>query len=310
MDLETRIASHHWDRVACRDTQKTYNLVDATELQALAPSFDFTAWSTAARIPAPAVAEVVVAQPSFLQGLAELLVEDELPAWRDWLRWQVVHSGAPYLSSAFVDANFEFYGRTLSGTDELRPRWKRGVGFVESAMGEAVGKIYVRTEFPPAAKERMSELIDHLIEAYRESIRTLPWMSDATKERALEKLDSVHPEDRPPRGVQGLLRPGDRSHRPARQRPPSPRRRHGSRAGQDRLSHRPQRVVHDPPDGQRVLQPDDERDRLPGGHPAAAVLPPGGRRRGQLRRDRRGHRPRDRPRIRRPGLAVRRHRAR
>ena len=194
MDLETRIASHHWDRVACRDTQKTYNLVDATELQALAPSFDFTAWSTAARIPAPAVAEVVVAQPSFLQGLAELLVEDELPAWRDWLRWHVVHSGAPYLSSAFVDANFEFYGRTLSGTDELRPRWKRGVGFVEGAMGEAVGKIYVRTEFPPAAKERMGELIEHLIAAYRESISTLSWMSDATKERALEKLATFTPK--------------------------------------------------------------------------------------------------------------------
>jgi putative endopeptidase len=194
MDLETRIASHHWDRVACRDTQKTYNLVDAEELQALAPTFDFTAWSTAARIPAPAVAEVVVAQPSFLQGLADLLVDDELPNWRDWLRWNVVHSSAPYLSSAFVDANFEFYGRTLSGTDELRPRWKRGVGFVESAMGEAVGKIYVRTEFPPAAKERMSELIDNLIAAYRESISTLSWMSGATKERALEKLASFTPK--------------------------------------------------------------------------------------------------------------------
>jgi putative endopeptidase len=194
MDLETRIASHHWDRVANRDTQKTYNLVDATGLQALTPTFDFTAWSTAARIPAPVVAEVVVAQPSFLEGLAGLLVDDELPAWRDWMRWQVVHSGAPYLSSAFVEANFEFYGRTLSGTDELRPRWKRGVGFVEGAMGEAVGKIYVRTEFPPAAKERMGELIDNLIAAYRQSIGTLPWMSDVTKEKALEKLASFTPK--------------------------------------------------------------------------------------------------------------------
>jgi putative endopeptidase len=200
MDLETRLASHHWDRVACRDTQKTYNLVDADELQALAPTFDFTAWSTSARIPAPAVAEVVVGQPSFLQGLAELLVEAELPAWCDWLRWQIVHSGAPYLSSAFVDANFEFYGRTLSGTDELRPRWKRGVGFVEASMGEAVGKIYVRTEFPPAARERMGELIDNLITAYRQSITNLPWMSDATKKRALEKLAAFIPKiGHPPR---------------------------------------------------------------------------------------------------------------
>ncbi|MGH3457529.1 M13 family metallopeptidase [Aeromicrobium sp.] len=194
MDLETRLATHHWDRVACRDTQKTYNLVDAAGLQALVPTFDFEAWSTAARIPAPAVAEVVVAQPSFLQGFSTLLVDDELPAWCDWLRWQIVHSGAPYLSSDFVDANFEFYGRTLSGTDELRPRWKRGVGFVEGAMGEAVGKIYVRTEFPPAAKERMGDLITNLIAAYRESIISLPWMSETTKERALEKLASFTPK--------------------------------------------------------------------------------------------------------------------
>ena len=170
MELETRLASHHWDVVACRDTQKTYNLVDATELQALAPSFDFTAWSTAARIPAPAVAEVVVAQPSFLQGLAELLVEEELPRGATGCAGTSCTAARRTCRRQFVDANFEFYGRTLSGTDELRPRWKRGVGFVESAMGEAVGKIYVRTEFPPAAKERMSELIDHLIAAYRESI--------------------------------------------------------------------------------------------------------------------------------------------
>ncbi|HUS23191.1 MAG TPA: M13-type metalloendopeptidase [Aeromicrobium sp.] len=194
MDLETRIASHHWDRVACRDTQKTYNLVDGGALQALTPPFDFDAWATAARIPASALAELIVSQPSFLEGLAELLVDDELDAWRDWLRWQIIHAAAPYLSSAFVDENFAFYGRTLSGTDELRPRWKRGVGFVEGAMGEAVGKIYVASEFPPAAKARMTELIDNLIAAYRASITTLPWMSDTTKQRALEKLDQFVPK--------------------------------------------------------------------------------------------------------------------
>jgi putative endopeptidase len=194
MDLETRIASHHWDRVACRDTQKTYNLVDGGALRALTPPFDFDAWATAARIPASAMSEIIVSQPSFLEGLAELLVDDELDAWRDWLRWQIVHAAAPYLSSAFVDENFAFYGKTLSGTDELRPRWKRGVGFVEGAMGEAVGKIYVASEFPPAAKARMTELIDNLIAAYRGSITTLPWMSDTTKQRALEKLAQFTPK--------------------------------------------------------------------------------------------------------------------
>ncbi|HUQ00438.1 MAG TPA: M13-type metalloendopeptidase [Aeromicrobium sp.] len=194
MDLETRIASQHWDRVACRDTQKTYNLVDGAALQALVPPFELDAWAEAAEIPPAALSEVVVAQPSFLTGLAELLVDANLDGWRDWLRWQIVHAAAPYLSSEFVEENFAFYGKTLSGTDELRPRWKRGVGFVEGAMGEAVGKIYVASEFPPAAKERMSELIDNLIEAYRQSILGLPWMSDATKKRALEKLERFTPK--------------------------------------------------------------------------------------------------------------------
>ncbi|AWB91746.1 M13 family metallopeptidase [Aeromicrobium chenweiae] len=194
MDLETRLASFHWDRVANRDAQKTYNHFAGEGLQQLAPSFDWTSWSAGAQVPAPVLAEVVVSQPSFLEGLETLLVEDELDAWKDWLRWQVVHSASPYLSSAFVDANFEFYGRTLSGTDELRPRWKRGVGFVEGAMGEAVGKIYVRTEFPPASKERMTELIANLLEAYRQSIARLTWMSDETKKRAQDKLDSFNPK--------------------------------------------------------------------------------------------------------------------
>ncbi|TXL61868.1 M13 family metallopeptidase [Aeromicrobium terrae] len=194
MDLETRIASHHWDRVACRDAVKTYNLVDREGLEQLLPPFDVSAWAESAGVPAAAVAEVVVAQPSFLEGLATLLVDDELPAWLDWLRWQIIHAAAPYLSSAFVQANFDFYGKTLSGTDELRPRWKRGVGFVEGAMGEAVGKIYVRSEFPPTAKERMGELIENLVAAYRQSISELSWMSDTTKSEALAKLEAFTPK--------------------------------------------------------------------------------------------------------------------
>ncbi len=194
MDLETRIAAHHWDRVACRDAQKTYNLLDRDGLQALLPAFDLGSWASAAGIPDAALAETVVSQPSFLEGLRDLLVEDELPAWLDWLRWQVVHGAAPYLSSAVVEENFAFYGRTLSGTDELRPRWKRGVGFVESSVGEAVGRLYVERHYPPAAKERMTTLIAALIEAYRRSILELPWMSEVTKREALDKLESFTPK--------------------------------------------------------------------------------------------------------------------
>ncbi len=194
LDLESRIASHHWDRVAVRDAQKTYNLKSFDELGALAPAFNWTAWAAAAEIPQAVLAEAVVSQPSYLEGLQTLLTDDLLPAWQDWLRWQLVHGAAPYLSDEFVETNFDFYGKTLQGTDELRPRWKRGIGFVEGSMGEAVGKIYVRTEYPEAAKSRMEELIANLLEAYRISIRELPWMSDETKHRALEKLDAFTPK--------------------------------------------------------------------------------------------------------------------
>lgn len=194
LDLETRLAAHHWDRVACRDAQKTYNLLPFDQLQALVPSFDLATWSAAGQIPEQVLAEVVMAQPSFLEGLETLLTPDLLPAWRDWLRWNVVHAAAAYLSSELVEENFAFYGRTLSGTDELRPRWKRGVSFVEGAMGEAVGRLYVRTEYPDTARARMDELIAHLIEAYRLSITELPWMSDATKARAHEKLAAFTPK--------------------------------------------------------------------------------------------------------------------
>jgi putative endopeptidase len=194
MDLETRIAGHHWDRVACRDAQKTYNLLDLAGVQALTPSFDWTAWAEAGHVPEPVVAELVVSQPSFLEGVQTLLTDHLLPAWRDWLSWQVVHASSPYLSDAFVQANFEFYGRTLSGTDEMRPRWKRGVSFVEGAVGEAVGRSYVESEYPPAARERMAELIDHLLAAYRASISELSWMSEDTKRRAHDKLDAFTPK--------------------------------------------------------------------------------------------------------------------
>ena len=193
-ELETKVAFNHWDRVRCRDTRATYNLLAADAVQKLIPPFDFDAWARAADVPAETLAEVVVAQPSFLEGLATLLTDDDVESWKDWLRWQIVHGAAPHLSTPFVQENFEFYGRTLSGTDELRPRWKRGVSFVEGAMGEAVGKIYIGTEYPDVARERMSELIDNLIGAYRESIQSLSWMSEGTKQRALDKLGAFTPK--------------------------------------------------------------------------------------------------------------------
>jgi putative endopeptidase len=190
--LETAMAGHHWDNVASRDSEKTYNLF--TWSDALSDGPDLRGWLAALDPPARAFDEIVLRQPSFSTGLASLLTEEHLPAWRDWLCWQVIHSAAGYLSDAFVQEDFNFYGRTLTGTPQLRERWKRGVSLVEEAMGEAVGRAYVARHFGPGAKERMDVLVANLREAYRQSITELDWMGADTRRRALEKLQKFTPK--------------------------------------------------------------------------------------------------------------------
>ncbi|HEU4757558.1 MAG TPA: M13-type metalloendopeptidase [Agromyces sp.] len=192
-DLETEIAANHWTNVDSRDSQKTYNLKPWADVAAAA-SVDLDVWRDAMGVPAGAFEELVVRQPDFVEGVGRLLTDDRLPAWRDWLAWQVIRSSAAYLSTDFVEANFDFYGRTLTGTPELRERWKRGVSFVEGAMGEAVGRIYVERYFPPAAKKAMDELVANLVEAYRESIAGLDWMGEETRAKALDKLEKFTPK--------------------------------------------------------------------------------------------------------------------
>ena len=195
-ELETAIAKHHWDNVKSRDSEKTYNLYKWEDLKGLAHSegADLQLWLDALKAPHGSMRELVLRQPSFTAGLAELLVGDRLSAWKDWLTWQVIHARAPYLSSDFVQANFDFYGRTLTGTPQLRDRWKRAVSFVESGMGEAVGREYVSRHFPEQSKTQMDALVANLIEAYRDSIRSLSWMGDDTKKRAQEKLAKFTPK--------------------------------------------------------------------------------------------------------------------
>jgi putative endopeptidase len=197
-DLETEIAKHHWDNVQSRDSEKTYNLFtwkDAAELfSGSAAHADLGPWVTALGAPSGSLDEVVLRQPSFTTGLASLFVEDRLESWQDWLAWQIIHGSAPYLSSEFVEENFDFYGRTLTGTPQMRARWKRGVSLVQGALGEAVGRIYVERHFPPAAKASMDILVANLIEAYRQSIETLDWMGRETRGRALEKLEKFTPK--------------------------------------------------------------------------------------------------------------------
>ena len=192
--LETALAAHHWDAVRNRDAQATYNLRTWQQWSDSAPTLPLDQWREAYGIPTSALAEVVLRQPDFTPGLATLVAEHDLEAWRDWLRYGIVRSMAPYLSSAFVDESFAFFGRTLTGAPELRARWKRGVAFVERAMGEAVGEAYVARHFRPEAKAAMDDLVAHLVEAYRQSIESLEWMTPATRTRALEKLQKFTPK--------------------------------------------------------------------------------------------------------------------
>lgn len=186
MDLETELAAHHWDRVKCRDAQARYNLMSKEELLGLVPSLEL--WLEGAGIEEKYYNEVDVWQPSYLSGLEQVLGASPLASWQHWLAVQLIRSNAPYLSSDFVNENFSFYSAKLSGVQELRDRWKRGVAFTEGAVGEDIGQLYVVEHFPHRNKEKMEALVGNLIEAYRISITDLEWMSPETKERALEKL--------------------------------------------------------------------------------------------------------------------------
>ena len=186
--LETALASHHWDKVTLRDPQKTYNLKSAEEASRLFPLLP--TWFDAAAIAPEKRAELVISTPDFFSGASALLVSEPLPVWQEWLALRVISAAAPYLSAALVEANFAFYGTTLSGTPRNTDRWKRGVAVVEAALGEAVGQIYVDRHFPEANKARMESLVANLTEAYRGSISGLAWMGEETKREALKKLDS------------------------------------------------------------------------------------------------------------------------
>jgi putative endopeptidase len=194
MDLETKIASAHWDQVKERDATLTYNKHSRAELEAISAGFDWSLYLKAGEIPPRAFESVVVREPSFFTSLGKMIADFDRDSWVDWLTWQLISGSAAYLNQAIVEQNFAFYGTTLSGTPELRERWKRGVSLVEGSLGEAVGKVYVEKHFPPAAKARMQELVANLIEAYRVSIEGLDWMSAQTKVKALEKLHKFTPK--------------------------------------------------------------------------------------------------------------------
>ena len=194
LKLETQLASHHFDAVKDRDATLTYNKMSREQVIALMPAFDFELYLSSGEIPAIVLDSVIVQQPPFFQGLSSILSLFDRDSWVAWLKWSIISGSAPYLSSDLVEENFNFYGKTLSGTPELRQRWKRAVSVVEGSLGEAVGKVYVEAHFPSEAKSRMEELVANLIQAYRISINAIDWMSQETKLKALEKLGKFTPK--------------------------------------------------------------------------------------------------------------------
>ena len=192
LSIETRLAETSRSPVQLRDREAQYNKKTLAELKALSPRMN---WDLYLReIDLPGVSEIIVGQPEFFERANELVGSVSLPDWRTYLRWHLVHSMAPYLSSAFENENFRFYSETLRGVKEMQPRWKRAIATVDAQMGEALGRLYVERHFSPAAKKRMDELVKNLSIAYRQRIETRDWMGAETKKQALAKLAAVVPK--------------------------------------------------------------------------------------------------------------------
>lgn len=207
LDVETRIAANHWDNVATRDSQKTYNPTDFATLSDELAHFDIAAWADAWQgaydaTPAAktqpvdlttALQHTIVHEPSFLKGFDAFWNNADLDDLKLWARVHVIIGTASLLSHDYDAANFDFYGKVLSGTTQQRDRWRRGVSLVNGVCGEDVGREYVKRHFPESSKKRMGQLVDNLIDAYRVSITNSDWLGEETKAKALEKLSKFTP---------------------------------------------------------------------------------------------------------------------
>ena len=196
MSLETDLAKASMTRVERRDPVATYHKLTVDETQALLPDFAINKYLQAINIQDPG--SINVAQPEFLKVLARLVKTTPLEDWKTYLRWHLAHYSAPLLSDAFVNEDFDFYGKTLTGAKELKPRWKRVIGVINAGInggafgsggvGEALGQLYVEKTFPPEAKKRALEMIENLRSALKDRIEKLEWMSPETKAQAQKKL--------------------------------------------------------------------------------------------------------------------------
>ena len=189
LNLETKLAKTSFTRVEQRDPLRNYNKMPLKELEKLSPDINWNEYFKTLGAADPG--EINVGQKKFFKGIGDILNETDMDTWKAYLTWNVLNATAPYLSDDFVNQNFDFYGKTLSGTQKLQPRWKRVLNTVSGNLGEDLGKLYVEKYFPASSKERMVKLVNNLRTAFGQRIEKLDWMSDETKKKALEKLDAI-----------------------------------------------------------------------------------------------------------------------
>ena len=302
--METALAKASLTRVEQRDPYNLFHKMSPAELQKLTPAFDWKRYLADTGL--ADVTVVNVTEPRFFEEVERQLKTVPLSEWKTYLRWHVVHERAPYLSKAFVAEDFDFYRTRCEASPQQPPRWKQCVRYVDRDLGEALGQEFVRRTFSAKTKDDTVEMTRRVETAMENEIETLDWMSEPTKQRALEKLHAVANKVGYPdrwRDYSSVeVKPSDFFGNVERATLFESRR----ELREDRQAGRPGRVGDDAAHRQRLLQPAAERHELPGRRPAAAALRPEAGRRAELRQHRLDHRSRADARLRRRGPAVRR----
>ncbi len=192
MALETKLAEAQWTRVQRRDSEKRYNKFNVSDLKQVSEHINWSLWLDTLGVSGEQ--DIIIGQPDYAKVVGELVANEDLSTWKAYLNWQVLNGFASYLTEDIAKQDFEFYGKSIDGQQEQKPRWKRGVSVVNSNLGEIIGKVYVKRHFTPEAKDRMTTLVENLRNAYGESIDSLEWMSDDTKKAARVKLAAFTPK--------------------------------------------------------------------------------------------------------------------
>ncbi len=189
LKLETALAKTSFTRLERRSPENNYNKMSLAQLQKISHNFNWKAYFANIGLKNPG--EINVGQPRFFTGMSKIIGETPVSVWKAYLEWNLLDDAAPYLSKKFVQENFNFYGKTMSGQQKMRPRWKRVMGATSGSLGEALGELYVAKYFPPESKKRMVQLVGNLKLAFAERINKLDWMSDTTKKKAIAKLKAI-----------------------------------------------------------------------------------------------------------------------